>query len=73
MTELHTKLGQEILNAKYVGNLGIGGWVGITAEDIRKFNYGCLSVDAYAGTKAIATGNSREAAIFPYAKDKVVP
>jgi len=30
-------------------------------------------MDAYAGTKATATGNSREATIFSYAKDKVVP
>lgn len=37
--------------------------MGITAADIRKFNYGCLSVDAYAGTKAATTGSSRETAI----------
>jgi len=47
--------------------------VGITAADIRKFNYRCLSVDAYAGTKATTTGNSRETAKFSYANHEVVP
>jgi hypothetical protein len=45
----------------------------ITAAVIRKFNYRCLSVDAYAGTKSATTGNSRETAKYSYAKDKVVP
>lgn len=62
------------MNAKYdTGNIGTWGWLRITEADIRKFNFRCFSLEAYAGTKATTTGNSKETAKLSYGKDKVIP